>query len=68
MYECMGVYMDDRSTKTIIFDQGVRKYIRATVIMISDHVYVTGYNCNWPLFRVEIMQVTILDLANTSTF
>ena len=67
-YECMGVRMDDRATKTIIFDQGVRKYVRVTAIMIFHQVYVTNHNCNLPLFRVGIMQVTILMLANTSTF
>ena len=45
-YECMGVHMDDRYNKTIIFDQCIHKYIRATAIMISDQVYGTGHNFN----------------------
>ena len=45
-YESMGVITDDRATKTIIFDPGVRKYSRVTEIMIFDQVYVTDYNCN----------------------
>ena len=45
-YERMGVRKDYRSTKTTIFDPGVRKYVRVTEIMIFDQVYVTDYNCN----------------------
>ena len=42
----MGVRKDERSTETIIFDQGVCKYVRVTVIMTFDQVYVTGHNYN----------------------
>ena len=44
MYEPMGVRTDDRSTETIIFDQGVRKYVSVTKITIFDQVYVTDHN------------------------
>ena len=45
-YKNMGVWTDDRSTETIIFDQGVRKYVRVTATVIFDQVYVSDYNCN----------------------
>ena len=35
-YERIGVRMDDRSTETLIFDQGVLKYVRITAIIIFD--------------------------------
>ena len=46
MYNNMDAQTDDRATEYIIFDRGVRKYIRVTAIMISDQVYATDYNCN----------------------
>ena len=67
-YKHIGVHMDDRATKTIIFDQGICKNVRVTAIMIFYQVWVTDYSCNWPLFNVELMQVTIPALANTSKF
>ena len=45
-YERMVVQMDDRATENIIFDQGVRKYVRVTLIMTFDQVYVTNHNYN----------------------
>ena len=35
-YERIGVRTDDRSTETLIFDQGVLKYVRITAIIIFD--------------------------------
>ena len=35
-YNNIGVQMDARATETIIFDQGVRKYVIVTAIMIFD--------------------------------
>ena len=46
MYELMGVRTDGRAIETIIFDQGVCKYVRVIVIMIFDQVYVTDHNCS----------------------
>ena len=46
MYKCMGVRTDERATETIIFDRGVRKYVRVTAIMTFDQVYVTDNNYN----------------------
>ena len=40
----MDAYMDGRSTKTILFDRGVHKYVIVTAIMIFDQVYVTDHN------------------------
>ena len=45
-YDLMGVRKDGRAIKTIFFDQGVRKYVRVTVIMIFYQVYVTDHNCS----------------------
>ena len=64
----MGVHTDDRVIKNIIFDRGLRKYVRVTAIMVFDQVYISNHNCYWPRFRVERMRVTIPDLANTSNF
>ena len=35
---------DGRGTDTIIFDRGIRKYIRVTTINIFDQIYVTDHN------------------------
>ena len=64
----MSVHTDDRVTETKVFDQGVRKYVRVTATRIFDQVYVTDYKCNWPLFRVGLMRVTILVLDIKYTF
>ena len=64
----MGVRTDDRATETIIFDLGVRQYIKVTAIMIFDQVYVTDYYCNWPIFRVGLMHVTIRASDNKTNF
>ena len=61
----LGVY--DRSTRTIIFDRGIHKYVRVIEIMTFDQVYVTDFNCNLPRLRVGLIQVTILDLSITLT-
>ena len=45
-YQCMGVWTYGRANETIIFDQGVRKYVRVTLIMTFDQVYVTNHNYN----------------------
>ena len=65
--ERMGVRTSDRSTRTIIFDRGVHKYVRVIEIMTFDQVYVTDFNCNLPLLRVGLMQVTIPDFSITFT-
>ena len=49
-YKRMFVRTDERATKTIIFYQDVRKYVRVTAIMTFDQVYVTDHNYNWPYF------------------
>ena len=38
MYGRMGVRTDERSTETIIFDRGVRKYVRVNAIMTFEQV------------------------------
>ena len=43
-YKRMGVQMDEISTKTIIFDQGVRKYVIVTEITTFDQVNATKHN------------------------
>ena len=57
-YERMGVWTDERSTETIIFDWGVRKYFRVNAIInfdqflmllsitIIDHLLGSG-SCKW---------------------
>ena len=47
MYERMGVQTDERATETIIFDQGVRKYVRF------------NYYDLWPGFT--LLTITIID-------
>ena len=64
----MGVYTDYKETKTIIFYQGVHKYVIVTEIVIFDQVYVTGYNCTWPFYRVWLLQVTGPATAITTNF
>ena len=46
----MGIRKYERSTKTIIFDQGVRKYVMVTAIMTFEQVYIHNHNYNWPTF------------------
>ena len=45
-YNNMGIRTDDRSNKTIIFDQRICEYVGFTEIMIFDQAYVTDHNCN----------------------
>ena len=42
----MGVQMDERATETIIFDRGVRKYVRVSAIMNFDQVYIADHEFN----------------------
>ena len=44
MHKRMDAQTYVRSTETVIFDQGVRKYVRFTAAMIFDKVYVTDHN------------------------
>ena len=41
---CIRTY--ERDIEDIIFDQGVRKYVRVTAIVIFKQVYVTEHICN----------------------
>ena len=45
-YENMGVQTDEIANETIIFYQGVRKYVIVNAIMNFDQVYVTNHNYN----------------------
>ena len=58
----------ERTTENIIFDLGVRKYVRVNDYDLWPGFYVTDHNYNWPIFRVGIFQVNNPALANTSTF
>ena len=64
----MDVQTDKRTTENIIFDQGVRKYVRVKQSWNFTRFYITDHNYNWPPFRVELLQVTGPASANTYTF
>ena len=68
MYEHMSLRTDDSAIETIIFDQGVCKYIRVAAVIILDQVYVTYHNCYWKKIRVGLLQVTGPDTAITTKF
>ena len=67
-YELMDERTDERNIETIIFDQGVRKYVRVNDYDLWPGFNVTDHNYNWPLFRVGLLRVIDPVLVNTSTF
>ena len=52
----------------LLFDKGMRKYVRVNYYDLWPGLYVTDQNYNWPLFWVGLLQVTNPALDNTSTF
>ena len=68
MYKRMDERTYERTTETIIFDLGVREYVRVNDYDLWPGFYVTYHNYNWQLFRVGLLWVTNLALANKFTF